>query len=74
VQLREEGHAVPRADVHVEDDDLRTLPRGDLGRVLERGRLERTVSGELEVEPAEEADRGVVVDDQDREGGHGGRV
>ena len=33
-----------------------------------------SVPRELEVEPAQEADLAVVVDDQDREGGHGGRV
>ena len=66
---------VARPDVHVEQHDLRAArPWRSRRASVERGRLERRGALELEVDPAQEADRGVVVDDQDREGGHGGRV
>jgi hypothetical protein len=60
--------------VHVEHDDLRLLVRGRRGRLLERGGLDDPVPAELQVQPSQEANRGVVVDDQDGQGRHGGRV
>ncbi len=47
---------------------------GPLLLVVEDDDRDDAVPAELQVQPAQEANRGVVVDDQDGQGRHGGRV
>lgn len=68
-QLAEELAAVLGADMDVEERDLDGLARDGAARVAERAGLEDAVSLELEVDAAQEANRRLVVDDE-----NGGRL
>ena len=57
---------VTARDVQVEQHDVNGLLREELGRDVEGARLEHVVPLELEVQAAEQAQRGVVLDHEDR--------
>ena len=64
-ELGQQLDAVVAADMEVEQHERR-LRRELAARLVERRRLEHVVAVELEVDPAEQPDRRLVVDDQDR--------
>src|SRR3954469_4189477 len=68
-QLVEELDAALEPDVHVEEDDGRRLGAQLTARLLEGRGLVHAPALQLEVDPAEKPDRGVVVHDEDVLGG-----
>ena len=67
-ELLEELDAAVRTDVDVEQDDPDGAVRELLPRLFERRGLAHAQTLELEVDPAQEPDRSVVVDDEDMGG------
>jgi hypothetical protein len=63
-QLREKLCSVTRADVNVEKNYVDTALSELRARVVERSRFPDRAALELEVHTAEQADRRVVVDDE----------
>jgi hypothetical protein len=68
-QRREQLEAVLRADVDVEEHDVHGLGGDVLARGTESRSLEHAIALELEIDAAEQAERGIVVDDE-----HGARL
>ena len=62
-KLVEQGVAALVPDVHVEQHDG-NVARQTSRAALERARLAHLVTAELEVDPAEQADRRFIVDDE----------
>ncbi len=71
--LADERVAPFAVEMDVEHDDVDLLLRQHRARCGERMRLEHLVTVELEIDPAEQPDRRLVVDDQDAEAPHAPR-
>ena len=65
-QLGREGPPVRRAEVEIEEHGVHLLRRERRSGFVGRARLQHAVAVELEVDPAEQPDRGIVVDDENR--------
>jgi hypothetical protein len=67
-QLGRERPGVDWTEMEVEQQRVDLLGRNRGPSLVGRPRLDDAVSVQLEVDPAEEADRGVVIDDEDGSG------
>jgi hypothetical protein len=67
-QLGRERPGVDRTEMEVEQQRVDLLGRNRGPSLVGRPRLDDAVSVQLEVDPAEKADRGVVIDDEDGSG------
>ena len=68
---RQELQPIATADVEVEQDDVGLLTADELLGAGQRLRLEHAIVLELEVDAAEHAQRGIVLDDEHRRAGRG---